>query len=82
MSDNGQIVIPSEVRKEAKLRPKTKFLVINNGKDILLKQIDEIQIAQELLKKIRKSEEEIKKGLSTTVKASMKEEEIDALLMK
>ncbi len=82
MSENGQIVIPSEIRKDGNIAPKTKFLVINNGNDILLKRIDEQEIAKELLKKIRKSEQEIKKGLTTSVNASTKEEDIDALLMQ
>ena len=83
MSQNGQVVIPSEIRKDACIKPSTKFLVFNEGGNILLKQIKKEHLAKdiELLEKIQRSEEEIKKGKYTKTDTKMSEEEIDDLLM-
>ena len=64
MSENGQVVIPSEIRKDAGIKPSTKFIVFNQGGNILLKQIRKEAIAKdmELIEKIQRSEEQIKKG--------------------
>jgi len=84
MSANGQIVIPSEIRKEAGIKPAEKFIVASQGKDILLKRIDKKQLAAEisLMKKIRKAEENIKKGNYLSVDGSLTAEEINDILMK
>ena len=42
MSQNGQVVIPSEVRKDAGVKPSTQFLVFNEDENILLKQIGQL----------------------------------------
>ena len=84
MSQNGQIVIPADVRRDANIGPSTKFIVFNEGGNILLKQIrKEILSADiKLIEKIEKSEEQIKKGKFTKVNTKMNDEEIDDLLIK
>jgi len=83
MSPNGQIVIPSEIRKDAGLKPSAKFLVFNEGGNILLKQIMKEKLVKDinLLEKIQRSEEQIKKGKFTKANTSVSDEEIDDLLM-
>ena len=54
ISKNGQIVIPSEIRKDARIKPATKFLVFNKKGTIVLKQLskkdllDEIRLVKEV----------------------------------
>lgn len=83
MSENGQVVIPMEIRKDAGLEPSTKFLVFNEGGNILLKVIQKEKLAKDihLLEKIQQSEEQIKSGKITKANTSMNDEEIDDLLM-
>ncbi|HLC71057.1 MAG TPA: AbrB/MazE/SpoVT family DNA-binding domain-containing protein [Candidatus Nanoarchaeia archaeon] len=83
MSENGQVVIPMEIRKDAQLEPFTKFLVFNEGGNILLKMIHKKSLAKDmhLLEMIEKSEEQIKVGRFTKADTSMNDEEIDDLLM-
>ena len=83
MSPNGQIVIPSEVREDAGLKPSAKFIVFNQGGNILLKQIRKEKLAEDmaLMEKIQRSEEQIKKGECTKADTSMSDEKIDDLLM-
>lgn len=82
MSRNGQVVIPSEIRKEAKLKPSTKFIIFNENGDIFLKQIKTKKLLEDmkLIKDIEESEEEIKKGEYVEADTSMSEEEIIELL--
>ena len=82
MSQNGQVVIPSEIRKEARLKPQTKFIVLNDGEDILLKKVTE-KILEDfrVLKDIEEGEEQIRRGEYVEADTSMTEEEIDKLLM-
>jgi AbrB family looped-hinge helix DNA binding protein len=83
LSPNGQVVIPSEIRKEAGLKPSTKFIVFNNNGNIFLKQIKAENLKKdiELLEKIQLSEEQIKSGKFTKAKTNMSDEEIDDILM-
>ncbi len=83
MSENGQVVIPSEIRKDAGITPSTKFIVFNEAGNIMLKQISKEALRQDLLliQKIRQSEDQIKKGKLIKADASMSNEEIDDLLM-
>lgn len=83
MSGNGQVVIPAEVRKDAGLKPSTKFLVFNEGGNILLKIIRKELLARDihLLEMIERSEEQIKSGNFTKADTSMSAEEIDDILM-
>jgi len=83
LSENGQVVIPAEIRKDAGLKPSTKFLVFNEGGNILLKMIRKETLARDihLIESIEKSEEGIKEGKFVKTETSMSDEEIDDLLM-
>ena len=83
MSQNGQIVIPSEIRKEAKIKPSTKFIIFNEDGDIYLKKIEkeELLMKFDLMRRIEESEEQITKGQTLKADTKMSDEEIDDLLM-
>ena len=83
MSENGQVVIPAEVRKDAGIKPSTKFLVFNEGGNILLKAIKKEALLRDmhLMEAIERSEEQIKQGKFVKTTTSMNDEEIDDLLM-
>ena len=83
MSENGQIVIPSEIRKDAGIKPATKFIVFNEGGNIMLKQISKEALREDMLliEKIRRSEKQIKEGKFVKADTAMRNEEIDDLLM-
>ncbi len=83
LSENGQVVIPAEIRKDAGIKPFTKFLVFNEGGNILLKVLRKEALARDmhLLEMIEQSEEQIKAGKFTKADTSMAAEEIDDLLM-
>ena len=83
MSPNGQVVIPAEIRLDAGLKPSAKFLVFNQGGNILLKQIKKEKLAGDmaLLERIQRSEEQIESGKVTKADMSMSDDEIDDLLM-
>ena len=83
MSANGQIVIPAEIRKAAKLKPSTKFAIFYDNGSIFLRKITKAYIKQEiaLMKRIAKAEKNIKKGNYTSVDADMSAEEMDKILM-
>ncbi|MDP3699184.1 MAG: AbrB/MazE/SpoVT family DNA-binding domain-containing protein [Nanoarchaeota archaeon] len=83
MSENGQVVIPAEVRKDAGLKPSTKFIVFNEGGNILLKTIKKESLLRDmkLMEAIERSEEQIKQGKFVKAGSSMKDDEIDDLLM-
>ena len=83
MSENGQVVIPVEVRKDAGLKASTKFIVFNEGGNILLKVIKKESLLRDmkLMESIERSEEQIKQGKSVKAGTSQSDEEIDDLLM-
>ena len=83
LSPNGQVVIPSEIRKEAGIKPSTKFIVFNKGGNILLKQIraESLEKDMELLENIQRTEKQIANKKSVKANTNMSEEEIDDLLM-
>ncbi len=83
ISRNGQVVIPSEIRKDAGIKPSTKFIVFNEDGNILLKQIKKEALKNDimLIDRVIRSEEDIKKGRVTKADTSMSDEEIDDLLM-
>ncbi len=72
ISENGQVVIPAEIRKDADIKPSTKFIVFNK---------EALREDMLLIEKIRKSEEQIKNGKFVKVDTSMDDEKIDDLLM-
>ena len=83
ISENGQVVIPSEIRKDAGIKPSTKFLVFNEDGNIMLKPIKKEALKEDMLliEKIRKSEEQIEKGNLVRADITMSDEKIDDLLM-
>ena len=83
ISRNGQIVIPAGIRRDAQIKPSTKFLVFNEGGNILLKKIKENKLIEniKLIEKIERSEEQILKGKVVKADTNMSDEEIDDLLM-
>jgi len=83
LSENGQVVIPAEVRRDAGLKPSTKFIVFNEGGNILLKVIRKETLAKDikLIEAIERSEEQISSGKSVKANTSMADKEIDDLLM-
>ena len=83
LSGNGQVVIPAEIRKDAGIKPSTKFLVFNEGGNILLKMIKKEILARDihLIEDIERSEEQISSGKAVKADTSMSDEEIDDLLM-
>jgi AbrB family looped-hinge helix DNA binding protein len=83
ISQNGQVVIPSEIRKDAGIKPSTKFIVFNEDGNILLKQIKKEDLSKDMLlfEKIMKSEDQIKNGKVIKANTSMKDKEIDGLLI-
>jgi len=84
MAKNGQIVIPAEIRKKIHSSSTGKFIVYFDGNEIRLKNIEESKFLEEmdLLNRINKAEDEIKKGKVVKVDSNMSEKEIDELLMK
>ena len=83
ISQNGQVVIPSGVRKDAGIKPSTQFLVFNEDGNILLKQIRKETLSKDikLIEKVQGAEEQIKRGKVTKASTEMSDEEIDDLLM-
>ena len=83
MSRNGQVVIPSEIRRDANIGPSTKFIVFNEGGNVLFKQIKKQAMMKDimLIEKIQGSEEQIREGRFVKADTKMNDEEIDDLLM-
>ncbi len=56
MSTKGQVVIPNEIRNELNVSSGTKFVVITDGKNILLKPIEKPKMEEfkDLLKQSQK----------------------------
>ena len=83
ISQNGQIVIPAEIRKDAGIKPATKFIVFNQDGNIMLKQIKQESLRKDisLLEKISRSEEQVREGKYIKADSKMPDKEIDDLLM-
>lgn len=83
LSPNGQVVIPSEIRKAAGLKPSTKFIVFNEGGNILLKQIkpEALRKDLELINRIQMTEYQINEGQMVLADSNSSDEDIDDLLM-
>lgn len=83
MSDNGQVVIPAEIRRDAGIGPSTKFIVFNHNGNIMLKQMKKESLIKDmdLINSINRSEAQISRGKSIKANTKMKDEEIDDLLM-
>ena len=83
LSENGQVVIPVEIRRDAGIKPSTKFLVFNEGGNILLKVIRKETLARDirLIENIERSEGQIRSGNAVKADTSLSDDEIDDLLM-
>ncbi|MFH1275654.1 MAG: AbrB/MazE/SpoVT family DNA-binding domain-containing protein [Candidatus Woesearchaeota archaeon] len=83
LSENGQVVIPAEIRRDAGIKPSTKFLVFNEGGNILLKRIQKETLIKDLhlMESIERSEKQIKGEEFVKADTTMSDEEIDDLLM-
>jgi AbrB family looped-hinge helix DNA binding protein len=84
LSPNGQIVIPSEIRKKAGLTSSSKFLVFCEGGTILLKLVTPELMRKQLhlTERLLFSEQQIKKGKLTKATTTMSDKDIDTLLMQ
>ncbi len=40
ISEKGQVVIPQSIRKELKIKPRTKFLVFGKGDTVIMKKLE------------------------------------------
>ncbi len=82
ISSNGQIVIPAEIRRDAKIKPKERFLIFNEDGEILLKPIRENMLRKEidLISRIERSEMEIREGKAVKADTRMSLKKIDDLL--
>lgn len=82
MSRNGQVVIPNDIRDELGLKRGEKFLVVTDGKRVMLTPADAIARQEiELLEKLAEAEEQIKKGRYVFADTSMSPEEITRRLL-
>jgi AbrB family looped-hinge helix DNA binding protein len=83
ISQNGQIVIPSEIRRDAGIKPSTKFIVFNQDGNIFLKQLRKENLMNDmrLIEQVQIAEEGIKKGKYVKANTKMRDKEIDELLM-
>ncbi len=62
LSERGQIVIPSELRKSMNLKEGERFIVMGLGNTILLRKLELSQERLRLKKLIRESREKAKKS--------------------
>jgi AbrB family looped-hinge helix DNA binding protein len=84
ISPNGQIVIPSNIRKEAGIGSSSKFIIVNEGKNILLKHLNEEALNEEIefIRMIARAEQQIKEGKVIVADTKMSNSEILKLLKK
>ena len=72
ISEKGQVVIPQSIRKELKIKPKTKFLVFGKGDTVIMKKLELPDMKKEWneifkvmdKKNLKISEEEIQKEVA------------------
>jgi AbrB family looped-hinge helix DNA binding protein len=72
ISEKGQVVIPQSIRKELKIKPKTKFLVFGKGDTVIMKKLELPDMKKEWSKiframdkkNLRISEEEIQEEVA------------------
>ena len=72
ISEKGQVVIPQSIRKELKIKPKTKFLVFGKGDTVIMKKLELPDMKKEWneifkvmdKKNLKISEEEIQKEIA------------------
>jgi len=67
ISEKGQVVIPQSLRKEMRIKPKTKFIVFGSGDTVIMKRLELPDLKKEWKeifkmmdkKKLRISEKEV-----------------------
>lgn len=72
ISEKGQVVIPQAIRKELKIKPRTKFLVYGKGDTVIMKRLKLPDVKKEWdeiftiidRKNLKISEEEILKEIT------------------
>ena len=72
ISEKGQVVIPQAIRKELKIKPRTKFLVYGKGDTVIMKRLRLPDVKKEWdeiftiidRKNLKISEEEILKEIA------------------
>ena len=72
ISEKGQVVIPQAIRKELKIKPRTKFLVYGKGDTVIMKRLKLPDVKKEWdeiftiidRKNLKISEEEILKEIA------------------
>ena len=77
ISEKGQVVIPQSIRKELKIKPKTKFLVFGKGDTVIMKKLELPDIKKEWneifkaldRKNLKFSEEEIQREIAEARKS-------------
>jgi len=77
ISEKGQVVIPQSIRKELKIKPRTKFLVFGKGDTVIMKKLELPDIKKEWNeifkamddKNLKISEEEIQKEVAQARKS-------------
>ena len=74
MTTKGQVVIPSEIRKELSVASGTKFVVLSDGKNILLKPIEKPKMEQ--FKELQK------RSLAIVKKTAIKKSDLPKLIKK
>ena len=80
ISENGQIVIPSEIRKEAHIKSGMKFLIFRKNRDIHLKPITNENI--KVMEDIEEGERDLREGRYIEVYADLSAEKIVDILDK
>ena len=59
ISQNGQVVIPAEIRELMGIEPSDKFLVISEGEDIVLRKLKKKAKREELLELLASIQEDM-----------------------
>jgi AbrB family looped-hinge helix DNA binding protein len=80
ISEKGQVVIPQAIRKELRIKPRTKFLVYGRGDTIIMKKLELPDIKKEWedifkmmdQKALKLSDQEIQKEIAATRKEKHK----------
>jgi AbrB family looped-hinge helix DNA binding protein len=70
ISEKGQVVIPQSIRKELRIKPKTKFLVFGRGDIVMMKRLELPDLKKEWEDIFQRMDE---KGLKLSEKEIQKE---------
>jgi len=72
VSEKGQVVIPQSLRKEMRIRPRTKFLVFGRGDTVIMKRLELPDVKHEWQEIFRMMD---RKGLGLSEKETQAEVE-------